>query len=251
MQRGIAAYRGIGAALGVSGIQAWLAEQCCQAGRIEEGQRMLSDSFELLQRTHEGAWSAELSRLKGELLLRSSVSPSQPGVKKRGRSELPNIQPLTSIPQTEAEECFHTALDSARQQQAKSLELRAAMSLARLWRSQDKRHAAYHILSEIYNWFTEGFDTADLKDAKTLLEELSSRPVATSHRKPVTSAAATKKRRTSKKLRALSLESLLLFRKAKCGWKVLPHVCGSLEVCFCDGAHFYSNRRHSFLLGLM
>jgi predicted ATPase len=65
------------------------------------------------------------------------------------------------------------ALEVARHQQAKSLELRAATSLARLWQSQGKRHEAYELLGEIYGWFTEGFDTLDLKDAKALLEELS------------------------------------------------------------------------------
>ncbi len=72
----------------------------------------------------------------------------------------------------EAETCFHQALAVARHQQAKSLELRAATSLARLWQSQDKRQAAYELLAPVYEWFTEGFDTADLQDAKALLEEL-------------------------------------------------------------------------------
>ena len=73
----------------------------------------------------------------------------------------------------EAEECFLKAIDIARQQQAKSLELRAVMSLARLWQQQDKRKQAHQMLSEIYHWFTEGFDTKDLQEAKALLEELS------------------------------------------------------------------------------
>ncbi len=72
----------------------------------------------------------------------------------------------------EAETCFHQALDVARSQQAKSWELRAATSLARLWQSQDKRQEAYDLLAPVYGWFTEGFDTADLQEAKTLLQEL-------------------------------------------------------------------------------
>ena len=80
----------------------------------------------------------------------------------------------------EAEDCFLKALDIARQQQSKSLELRAVMSLARLWQRQGKQHEAQNALSEIYNWFTEGFDTADLKDAKLLLEELASNVAVTS-----------------------------------------------------------------------
>ena len=70
------------------------------------------------------------------------------------------------------EECFIRALDIARRQQAKSLELRAAMSLARLWQHQGQRHAAYELLAPVYGWFTEGFDTADLQEAKALLEAL-------------------------------------------------------------------------------
>ncbi len=75
---------------------------------------------------------------------------------------------------SQAETCFHAALDVARAQQAKSWELRAATSLARLWQSQDKRQDAYDLLAPVYGWFTEGFDTADLKEAKSLLEKLSS-----------------------------------------------------------------------------
>jgi predicted ATPase len=75
-------------------------------------------------------------------------------------------------PQAEAEACFQRAMDVARQQQAKSLELRAAMSLARLWQHQGKTTAAHQLLAPIYNWFTEGFDTADLQEARALLKEL-------------------------------------------------------------------------------
>jgi predicted ATPase len=74
----------------------------------------------------------------------------------------------------EAEEYFKKAIEIARKQQAKSLELRAAMSLARLWQQQGKQHAARNLLSEIYGWFTEGFDTKDLQEAKALLDSLGS-----------------------------------------------------------------------------
>jgi predicted ATPase len=94
-------------------------------------------------------YEAELHRLKGVLLL--SLSPNH---------------------RTEAEACFQQALDIARHQQAKSLELRAATSLARLWQSQGKRQDACELLEPVYGWFTEGFDTADLQDAKVLLDEL-------------------------------------------------------------------------------
>ncbi len=83
-----------------------------------------------------------------------------------------SYQHLTPDPQAAAEEYFHKAIDIARQQQAKSLELRAVTSLSRLWQKQGKREEAHKMLAEIYGWFTEGFDTADLKEAKALLEEL-------------------------------------------------------------------------------
>jgi predicted ATPase len=94
-------------------------------------------------------WEAELHRLRGELLLQHSVASPE-----------------------EAETCFQQALDVARRQEAKSLELRAAMSLARLWHQQGKRAEAKALLAPIYGWFTEGFDTADLQEAKALMEEL-------------------------------------------------------------------------------
>jgi hypothetical protein len=88
------------------------------------------------------------------------------------KSELTNPQSLTPNPQSEAEACFLKAIEIARRQQAKSLELRAVTSLSRLWQKQGKRAEAWQILAGIYGWFTEGFDTADLKEAKVLLDEL-------------------------------------------------------------------------------
>jgi predicted ATPase len=102
-----------------------------------------------VEQHEERFWEAEVYRLRAVLLLR------QPG-----------------IPQEEAETWMQRALDVARRQQAKSLELRAAMSLARLWQSQGKHREAYDLLAPVYDWFTEGFDTADLLDAKGLLEAL-------------------------------------------------------------------------------
>ena len=102
-----------------------------------------------MEQQEERYWEAEIYRLRGVVLLR---------------------QPGTS--QAEAETWLQRALDVARRQEAKSLELRAAMSLARLWQQQGKRAEAYELLAPIYGWFTEGFDTADLQEAKALLEEL-------------------------------------------------------------------------------
>jgi predicted ATPase len=101
---------------------------------------------------------AELWRLRGDLLLQAAGW----GPEARHSPQLKTV-----------EACFRQALVVARRQQAKSLELRAAMSLSRLWRQQGKRVAARELLAPIYGWFTEGFDTADLQEAKTLLEEMS------------------------------------------------------------------------------
>ena len=119
-------------------------------GEIEEGFKLLTEAFELVKRNDESNWEAELHRLKGELLSTQSVPDG-----------------------AEAEACFHRALEIARDQSAKSLELRAATSLARLWQSQSKRQDAYDLLAPLYEWFTEGFDTVDLIEAKHLLDELS------------------------------------------------------------------------------
>jgi len=99
--------------------------------------------------TGERWYAPELYRLKGDLLLQQHADN-----------------------QAEAETCFQQAITVAQNQQAKSLELRAATSLARLWQQQGKRQEAHDLLAPVYHWFTEGFDTADLKDAKALLEEL-------------------------------------------------------------------------------
>jgi len=110
-----------------------------------------------MEKTGERYYEAELHRQRGELLLRREAK-SHPAP--------------DSWEQHEAETCFQHALDVSRQQQAKSLELRAAMSLARLWQHQGKRQEAYALLAPIYGWFTEGFDTTDLQEAKALLAEL-------------------------------------------------------------------------------
>jgi class 3 adenylate cyclase/predicted ATPase len=126
-----------------------LVEACERAGQVEEGLRALHEAQEVMQTSDERLYAAEVYRLQGELLLQ---------------------QPAAQ--QGEAEEYFHQALTVARRQQAKSLELRAAMSLSRLWQQQVKRTEAYELLAPIYGWFTEGFDTADLQEARALLEAL-------------------------------------------------------------------------------
>ena len=124
---------------------AMFAEACIQAGRFDEGRRALTDALDSPERW----WEPEVHRLRGTLALAMDASASQ-----------------------EAGEHFHRALTIARTHQSRSLELRAATSLARLWAEQGKRAQARDLLAPVYGWFTEGFDTADLKEAKGLLDEL-------------------------------------------------------------------------------
>jgi hypothetical protein len=124
-------------------------EVCDHLGHTEDGLQVLAEAHTLIEQHDERWWEAEVSRLRGVLLLRQAGTP-----------------------QKEAETWLWRALDVARHQEAKSLALRAAMSLSRLWRHQGKKAGARQLLAEIYNCFTEGFDTKDLQEAKALLEEL-------------------------------------------------------------------------------
>ena len=126
-----------------------LAEAYGNHRQAEEGLVVLAEALSLVAKNGERYYEAELYRLKGALLLRQ-VAPDEP----------------------QAEACIQKALDIARHQHAKSWELRAATGLARLWQSQDKRQEAHDLLAPVYGWFTEGFDTADVQEAKALLEEL-------------------------------------------------------------------------------
>ena len=126
-----------------------LAEAHGLQGEPEKGLTVLTEALALAETTGERWYESECYRLKGTLLLQQS-----------------------SDNQAEAEHCFHHALDIARSQQAKSFELRTAASLARLLQQQGKRQEAHDLLAPVYHWFTEGFDTADLQEAKALLEAL-------------------------------------------------------------------------------
>jgi predicted ATPase len=128
---------------------ALLADSYRTTGQIEDALRALTQALALVEKSGGNWYAADLHRLQGECLLLQSADN-----------------------QTAAEICFHQSLDIARQQQAKSWELRAATSLARLWQQQGKHQEAYDLLAPVYHWFTEGFDTADLQDAKALLNEL-------------------------------------------------------------------------------
>jgi TOMM system kinase/cyclase fusion protein len=149
IHQGLIAWRVTGAEIGRPHYLALLAEAHSVIGQPEAGLTVLTEALTLAETTGDRWYDPELYRLKGELLLQQN-----------------------SDNQAEAENCFHHALDIARNQQAKSLELRAARSLARLWQQQGKRQKAYDLLAPIYGWFTEGFDTADLQEAKVLLDAL-------------------------------------------------------------------------------
>lgn len=150
IQEGLAALQDTGSQLDHSEYLGVLAEAYGKDQQVEEGLGTVAEGLAFVERTEERFCEAEVHRLKGELLLQQSPDNHQ-----------------------DAEACFQKAIDSARQQGAKSWELRAATSLARLWQSQGKQTEACDLLAPVYNWFTEGFDTADLKDAKALLEALS------------------------------------------------------------------------------
>ena len=167
--QGLAAYQATGAGTLRSFFLALLAEVHGKAGQVEEGLAALAEALTVVDKSGERFYEAELYRVKGELTLQQE---SQKAKGKSQKSKIPNTQQLTPSPQAEAEACFLKAIAIAQKQQAKSLELRATMSLARLWRSQGKRAEARQPLAEIYGWFTEGFDTKDLQEAKVLLEEL-------------------------------------------------------------------------------
>jgi len=186
MQQGLAAYGAMGAQVRLTGFLAMLAEAHEAEGQVEDGLRVLAEALEVVDKKGERVYEAEVYRLKGELTLRQDKEPgatSKASIRQKAKgtnlkAKLPNPQSPTSNPQTEAEACFVKALDIARQQSAKSLELRAAMSLARLCRSQGKQREAWHQLAQIYSSFTEGFQTADLREAKALLDELSQASLA-------------------------------------------------------------------------
>ncbi|HEY7491137.1 MAG TPA: adenylate/guanylate cyclase domain-containing protein [Candidatus Tectomicrobia bacterium] len=147
LSQGLAASRATGTEFFRPYFLALLAEIQGTLGQAEAGLTTLTEALMLVDKTGERIYAAELHRLKGELLLQQTA---------------PEV--------SQAETCFQQALDIARWQQAKSCELRAAMSLSRLWQQQGKRQEAQALLAEVYNWFTEGFDTADLQEAKALLQ---------------------------------------------------------------------------------
>jgi predicted ATPase len=149
MRQGLTDWRASGAELNVPCGLTLLAEGYGNLNQVEAGLDALREGQNVMKRTGEHLWKAEVHRLQGELLLHQAT---------------PDV--------SQAETCFQEAISIAQNQSAKSWELRAATSLARLWQSQGKRQEVYDLLTPVYGWFTEGFDTADLIDAKALLNEL-------------------------------------------------------------------------------
>jgi predicted ATPase len=147
MHQGLAAILATGQKVAQPFCRVLLAEAAAHAGQVAEGLHWLAKALAMCEANGHGDMLAEAYRLQGELLLRQATPDA-----------------------AQAEACFQRALAIARRQQAKSWELRTAMNLARLWQGQGKRAEARQLLAPIYNWFTEGFDTADLREAKGLLE---------------------------------------------------------------------------------
>jgi class 3 adenylate cyclase/predicted ATPase len=149
IESGIAARRVIGSTVVLPSYLCELAAAYAETGNINEAGRCIAEAVKVMETTKERQWEAEICRVAGQIALRSSQ---------------PDLEA--------AQKHFELALKVARGQQAKSFELRAAMSMARLWRDQGRRDEARELLAPVYGWFTEGFDTRDLKEAKALLEEL-------------------------------------------------------------------------------
>ena len=150
IQDGIAGWKALGVEIELPSFLSLLVEAYRQEEQAQQGLSVLAEALERIDQSGERYYEAEIYRLRGELLLQT-----------------------TQKKETEAEHCFQKAIDIARHQNAKSLELRAAMSLGRLWHQQGKRSEALRIIEEVYSWFTEGFDTKDLQEAKVLMRQLS------------------------------------------------------------------------------
>jgi predicted ATPase len=154
-----------------------LAEAYGKVGQTEDGLAAVAEALDWAQKTGGRYYEAELYRLKGTLTLQSQASLRQGNRVDIAHHAISTAEAGTvggahPTEEDEAEACFLKAIAVARQQQAKSLELRAVMSLSRLWQQQGKKAEARQLLADIHGWFTEGFDTKDLQEARALLEEL-------------------------------------------------------------------------------
>jgi predicted ATPase len=154
ISEGLVSMRATGMELSRTAFLSLLADAYGEAGQPEAGLAVIAEALDAADKTGERFYEAELYRVRGDELLKLGVQKPESKVEEQ------------------AEACFRKAIEVARHQSAKSFELRATTSHARLLAKQDRRDEARTMLAEIYGWFTEGFDTADLKDAKALLDEL-------------------------------------------------------------------------------
>ncbi|MBV8336167.1 MAG: hypothetical protein JO358_12155 [Alphaproteobacteria bacterium] len=157
MRRGLAIHRGQGFVFYLPSFETALAEAEASSGETDAGLRCLVDALAELECTEERWYKAEMHRIRAEILLKRDPAAT-----------------------AAAEQSLQAAIAMARSQKARSFELRAALNLARLWRDQGRRGEARDLLAPVYGWFTEGFDTLDLKETKTLLEELAAPPAPNS-----------------------------------------------------------------------
>ena len=155
MREGLDAQFAGGASLFRHVFLSYLAEAYQTAGQFDDGLTAVAEAFVWMERTGERFQAAELYRQKGDLLLRRA-----------GVEALPDIE-------AEAERCYRKSIETARQQEARFYELKAATNLSRLWSKQGRKAEARNALAETYRWFSEGLDTRDLKEARALLAELS------------------------------------------------------------------------------
>jgi predicted ATPase/predicted Ser/Thr protein kinase len=170
MRESIEAYRGLRSELSLSHYQTLLADVLGFTGNAEEGLAIIAEALDTIRRTGDRHCEPETHRIKGELRLRqASILDSGIVTNTGDRPVIAAEAPVCA----EAESCFRQAIEVARQQGAKSWELRAAISLSRLWMQQGRRDEARQLLTPVYQWFAEGFDTADLKEARALIGELS------------------------------------------------------------------------------
>ena len=151
IRRGLERLSSIGVRLMRPYLLGLLAEAYRSVGKVDEGLKALDEAMRLIQVTDESVIAAQLQIVQGELRL---------------------MQPATASAEQQAETCWHQALDMARRHQTRSWELRAALRLSQLWQRQGKRTRARQLLAPLYGWFTEGFDTPDLQEARVLLQEL-------------------------------------------------------------------------------
>ena len=171
LQQGLSAIRTTGTQIGSPWYLSLLAEALGKAGQIQDGLSLIDEAFAVIEKTGERLSEAECYRLRGELLLNDERKTRNAERRKKPK-QMPSVHRSSFIVHhfEEAEVCYQQAIEIARQQNAKSFELRAATSLARLWQRQGKSQEAHTLLSDVYNWFTEGFETLDFQEAKAVLE---------------------------------------------------------------------------------